>query len=465
MARKKQAKTPEQRLGEALVPCEEQPYAVPDNWCWVRASAVLKPMETANPRGKSFDYIDIDAIDNKVQAIREVKTLPVEKAPSRAKRKVHDGDTLFSMVRPYLRNIAYVDSSHDDCIASTGFYVCSPNAAIDRRYLYHLLCSNYTVNGLTSFMKGDNSPSIKKGDFDSFPLPLPPLAEQRRIVERVEGLFAKLDEAENKIHDALDSARHWRISLLHSAFSGQLARDWQGDRDLSDATWEARRFDEVAEIKQRLVDPADYPNLPHIAPDNIEKETGRLLQYRTVSEDGVISGKHRFYPGQIVYSKIRPYLSKVIIADFEGLCSADMYPIEAKIDTHYLWLYMLSQDFLAQTYDAGSRTVLPKINMKSLSAIRVPTPSIEEQKVIVDILMAALSRRNEAELLLNQALQRIGKMRSVVLAKALRGRLGTNETGDPSAQKELLAMFQSKVTRNKLCQLSDSDSRKAREFA
>ena len=173
MARKKQAKTPEQRLGEALVPCEEQPYAVPDNWwCWVRASAVLKPMETANPSGKSFDYIDIDAIDNKAQAIREVKTLPVEKAPSRAKRKVHDGDTLFSMVRPYLRNIAYVDSSHDDCIASTGFYVCSPNAAIDRRYLYHLLCSNYTVNGLTSFMKGDNSPSIKKGNFDSFPLPL-----------------------------------------------------------------------------------------------------------------------------------------------------------------------------------------------------------------------------------------------------------------------------------------------------
>lgn len=442
MARKKQVKTPEQRLEEALVPREEQPYAVPDNWCWARLGACINKTTEKQTVCTSEDlYIGLENMESGKGIISygDASSLKSDKAV------FHPGQVLYGRLRPYLdkHDVAKVEG-----ICSTDILVYDVNPCSDARYIDYLMSTSRFVRYASSCAKGVNLPRVSPADVERFAIPLPPLAEQRRIVERVEGLFAKLDEAENKIHDALDSARHWRISLLHSAFSGQLTRDWQGDRDLSDATWEARRFDEVAEIKQRLVDPADYPNLPHIAPDNIEKETGRLLQYRTVSEDGVISGKHRFYPGQIVYSKIRPYLSKVIIADFEGLCSADMYPIEAKIDTHYLWLYMLSQDFLAQTYDAGSRTVLPKINMKSLSAIRVPTPSIEEQKVIVDILMAALSRRNEAELLLNQALQRIGEMRSVVLAKALRGRLGTNETGDPSAQKELLAMFQSKVTRN-----------------
>ena len=440
MARKKQAKTPEQLLGEALVPCEEQPYAVPDNWCWVRASAVLRPMETANLDGESFDYIDIDAIDNKARAIREVKTLPVEKAPSRAKRRVHDGDTLFSMVRPYLRNIAYVDSSHDDCVASTGFYVCSPNAVIDRRYLYHLLCSDYTVNGLTSFMKGDNSPSIKKGDFDAFPLPIPPLAEQRRIVERVEGLFAKLDEAEGAIQNVHASARRRRVSLLHSAFTGELSKSWREDRKLPDSSWKNKRFDEVATVKTNLVDPAKYLDMPHIAPDNIERETGKLLGFNTVSIDGVTSGKHHFYPGQILYSKIRPYLSKAIIANCEGLCSADMYPIDAEINAVYLWYYMLSQDFLVQTYDAGSRTVLPKINKKSLGAIRVPTPAIDEQEFIAEVLSKAITKLNSTEEVLQITLKRSGEIKRAILSRALRGRLSTNKSSDVASKEMLLEL-------------------------
>lgn len=344
------------------------------------------------------------------------------------------------MVRPYLRNIAYVDSSHDDCIASTGFYVCSPNAAIDRRYLYHLLCSNYTVNGLTSFMKGDNSPSIKKGDFDSFPLPLPPLAEQRRIVERVEGLFAKLDEAEGAIQNVHASARRRRVSLLHSAFTGELSKSWREDRKLPDSSWKNKRFDEVATVKTNLVDPAKYLDMPHIAPDNIERETGKLLGFNTVSIDGVTSGKHHFYPGQILYSKIRPYLSKAIIANCEGLCSADMYPIDAEINAVYLWYYMLSQDFLVQTYDAGSRTVLPKINKKSLGAIRVPTPAIDEQEFIAEVLSKAITKLNSTEEVLQITLKRIGEIKRAILSRALRGRLSTNKSSDVASKEMLLEL-------------------------
>lgn len=96
--------------------------------------------------------------------------------------------------------------------------------------------------------------------------------------------------------------------------------------------WELCRFGEIALIKSNLVNPEQYLESIHLAPDNIEKGTGKLFKCRTVKEDEVKSVNHHFYSNQIIYSKIRPNLSKVVLVDFEGLCSADMYPIEALIN-------------------------------------------------------------------------------------------------------------------------------------
>ena len=189
MAKKKRA------LASPFVPVEEQPYKIPDNWCWTYGSMVLEAMETQKPIGDAFDYIDIDAIDNQKQMVNNPKRLSVSEAPSRASRKLHAGDTVFSLVRPYLKNIAYIDDSLAHCIASTGFFVCTPKEFLNSRYLYQLMVSSYMVDGLNQYMKGDNSPSIRKDDIERFPFPLPPLSEQQRIVDRIESLFAKLDEA------------------------------------------------------------------------------------------------------------------------------------------------------------------------------------------------------------------------------------------------------------------------------
>lgn len=91
----------------------------------------------------------------------------------------------------------------------------------------------------------------------------------------------------------------------------------------------------MAEIKSNLVSPEGYEEYPQISPDNIEKNAGKLLAYNSVEEAGIISGNHLFYKGQILYSKIRPNLNKVIIAPFDGLCSADMYPIESNQMTKF----------------------------------------------------------------------------------------------------------------------------------
>jgi type I restriction enzyme S subunit len=146
------------------------------------------------------------------------------------------------------------------------------------------------------------------------------------------------------------------------------------------AGWTWAHFLDVANIASNLVAPAGFLDLPHIAPDSIEKNTGRLLDYRTVGEDRVRSGNHLFFPGQIIYSKIRPNLNKLTVVDFEGLCSADMYPIDSYIHASFLAWFMLSSEFLRQSVRHDTRVAMPKINQDQLGRILVPVPPLPEQK-------------------------------------------------------------------------------------
>ena len=163
-----------------------------DDWKWLKGYDFFLPMESTSLKGKTFKYIDIDAIDNKNCRIREVKIIPTSQRPSRASRKTEKGDVLFSMVRPYLRNIAMVTET--DCIASTGFFVCRPSKLLDSKYCYYLMTSDMVVNELNFLMTGDNSPSIRKDDILNHVYPIPPLAEQQRIVAKIEELFTQIDK-------------------------------------------------------------------------------------------------------------------------------------------------------------------------------------------------------------------------------------------------------------------------------
>ena len=168
-------------------------WNIPNGWCWVMVSDVFSPMKRKLPEGDNFWYIDIDSVDNK-RNVAYPKNISTATAPSRASRFTQKGDVVFSMVRPYLRNIALVPE--DDCIASTGFYVFHPSDAILSKYSYILTLSSFFVDGLNSYMKGDNSPSINKDNVESFVIPLPPINEQKRIVAKIEELYSVLDEIE-----------------------------------------------------------------------------------------------------------------------------------------------------------------------------------------------------------------------------------------------------------------------------
>lgn len=192
-----------------------------DSWENICLGKGLFPMKTRKPSGKTFRYIDIDAIDNKKQIVKEPKVILTEKAPSRASRAVENDDVLFSMVRPYLKNIALIDEKLSDCIASTGFYVCKCKPNLNAKFLYYLLCFDKTIDYLMQFMKGDNSPSIRKDDLLDMEIKLPTIEEQQEIVNIIDRIFIKYDKIKD-LQAQIDKIELLKKSILAKAFRGEL---------------------------------------------------------------------------------------------------------------------------------------------------------------------------------------------------------------------------------------------------
>jgi type I restriction enzyme S subunit len=188
---------------------------------------------------------------------------------------------------------------------------------------------------------------------------------------------------------------------------------------------------EVVSVRSSLVDPrrADFQHFPLIAPDSIERDTGRLLEYESVSQSGVTSGKYRFESGDVLYSKIRPYLNKVVLVDFAGLCSADMYALAvnpAKIISDYFVHLLRSPEFLAYTSRLSNRANIPKLNREQLTRFRFDLPSIDAQRRIVAILGEADTLRAKRRLVV----QKIGELTRAVFNDMFGGQPVDQKLGD-----------------------------------
>lgn len=222
---------------------------------------------------------------------------------------------------------------------------------------------------------------------------LPNLKEQHRIADFLGSKCSEIDTLIEHLRARMESAKEYKKAVITEVVTKGLDKDakmkdsgveWIGE--IPDG-WKVVRFKHIASIKSNLVQPDKYMKYPQIAPDNIEKDTGRLLSHQTVEESGVISGNHLFYRGQILYSKIRPNLNKLTVAPFDGLCSADMYPIESKLPTLFMVYSMLSTYFVSQvSLIIQDRVKMPKINQEELGEIKVAVPSQQEMLTIADYL-------------------------------------------------------------------------------
>ena len=166
---------------------------LPNNWILTKLKDVLLPMTSRKPQGDNFRYIDIEAVDNKNNVIRKPKLIKTENAPSRASREVKEGDVLFSIVRPYLKNIAIVTKEFSDCVATTGFYVCRPSKIIKTEFLFYYLLSPMCIDSVMPYMKGDNSPSIRGENLEELLIALPSLEIQKKVCTKVNNLLLKIN--------------------------------------------------------------------------------------------------------------------------------------------------------------------------------------------------------------------------------------------------------------------------------
>ena len=190
-----------EKIGDRIMNIDDEiPFEVPDNWSWCRGYSCFKGIESTKPQGEFFDYIDIDSIDNRLHRIKKPKHLLVSDAPSRANRSVKNGSVLFSLVRPYLENIALIEEKYSHCIASTGFYVCNSNGAFLPEFMFYLMISGYVVGGLNQYMKGDNSPSINKDNIEGWLYPIPPIKEQKKIFTKLQTVFAMIESVEKGLN-------------------------------------------------------------------------------------------------------------------------------------------------------------------------------------------------------------------------------------------------------------------------
>ena len=464
MARGKTAKKDslsiEERLEQALVPDWEQPYKVPENWVWTRGSSLFMQPESKKPSGKEFLYIDIDSIDNTNQKIREPKKLETSKAPSRANRGLQEGDTLFSLVRPYLKNIAYVEEVFQDAIASTGFYVCRPNN-VNTKYIYWLMCSGYVVDGLNKHMKGDNSPSIRKDNIEAYEFPLPPLTEQQRIVDRIESLFAKLDEAKEKAQAALDSFETRKAAILHKAFTGELTQKWREENGVGLDSWEEKALKDICIIRAgHAFDSKKFSNAGHqvIRMGNLyngELDLERNPVFMPCEEiDEKTFVKSIINRGDILLTltgtKYKRDYGYAVLIDIAGLLLNQriiaMTP--SKINSRFL-LFTLQSNYFRDIFFSNETGGVNQGNVSSkfVERIRIKYPTPKEQTEIVRILDSLFGKEQKAKELAN-VVEKIDLMKKAILARAFRGELGTNDPKEESAielLKEIIAEKQPKT--------------------
>ena len=238
-----------EKFADGSVVCieDEIPFEIPETWAWARGKEIFKGLSSTKPSNDFFKYIDIDAIDNKLHIVKAPKQIATKDAPSRASRYLEFGDTLFSMVRPYLENIAYISERLKDCIASTGFYVCSPYQNLNSEFIYHLMLSKYVISGLNSFMKGDNSPSINASDIEDFLYPIPPIYEQQRITQTIKELLSIVETLECNKLELSGLIKQTKAKVLDLAIKGKLVPQDPNDEPAD------KLLEKIREEKEKLI--------------------------------------------------------------------------------------------------------------------------------------------------------------------------------------------------------------------
>lgn len=427
-AKKEAALTPEERLQATLVPDWEWPHKLPENWCWLKLVESFDNHTDSKKKTKQKDYLVKGklAVVDQGQELIGGYTNDVEKSYSGALPIVIFGD--------HTRCIKFVDFPFAQ--GADGVKVLRPKPFYLPKAFYYALQS---VN-IPNLGYRRHFPL-----FNKFSIPLPPLAEQQRIVDRIESLFAKLDEAKEKAQAMVDSFETRKAAILHKAFTGELTAKWREEHGVGMESWEKKRLsDVVTEFKYGTSEKSDYNNkgipvlrIPNIGDNGIDLSDIKYLNHRNVDSESQI------HEGDILIIRSngsRDLVGKAVLVPELGCEYAyASFLIRAKpnhsiINAHYLTIFLNSTDARGQMFRrAKSSAGINNINTKELGAISLTVPSLPEQDEIVHIINEMMDKDQQSKEAAEAVLDQIDLMKKSILARAFRGELGTNDPNEESA--------------------------------
>lgn len=393
---------------------------LPNGWVWTRLEDVTTIVSGTTPKTGTKEYWDGNIVWITPTDLGRMDDIYITDSERRISQEGFDSCNLSmlpinSVVLSSRAPIGHLAISKTELCTNQGCKSFIPSSLIDTHFLYYAL--KLSVPKLQELGSGATFTEISKSQLSRFEIPLPPLSEQKRIVKILNEQLAAVQQARQAAEARLEAAQSLPNAYLREVFSPTNLKKWP-----------RKSFDEVAKIEAKQVNPTlpEYRDLPHVNGENIESGTCKITYLNTAAEEQMISGKYLFPSGSVLYSKLRPYLRKVALADFEGLCSADMYPIE--VDKNWLspdftaWL-LLSEEFTNYAISQSQRARMPKLNRNQLFAWEAPIPALKEQEQIIKKLKEQLKSAEQLRLSLETQLNELNAIPASLLRKAFQGEL------------------------------------------
>ena len=291
--------------------------------------------------------------------------------------------------------------------------------------------------------KGGAQPNISQIILKQHPIPLPPLSEQQRIVERIEELFAKLDEAKERLQEVAESFAVRKAALLHKAFTGELTKQWRLENGVSDESWEEKKGEDFFEYvtsgsrgwaKYYSDKGSIFVRMGNLNHGTIELDLSDI-QYVELP-DQVEGQRSKLQKNDILISITADVgLIGLVREDMDAYINQHVALARPKNDLYaeFLAWYFVSDVGLQQMQNKQRGATKIGLGLQDIRSIILKIPTLPEQHEIVRLIDDLLARERAAQQAAEQALASIDLMKKSILARAFRGELGTNKASEASA--------------------------------
>lgn len=451
-AKKEAALTPEERLQAALVPDWEWPYKLPENWCWVRLYSLAHIISKGTtPKGGKDAYVEKGIRFLRIENINEdgsishenIKHITEEMHTGFLRRSILCKDDILISIAGTLGKTGIVGEADLPLNTNQAIsFVRLIRGNLLPQYIKMSIDNPKTQDMLISQTKVTSIPNLTLEIIGNCAIPLAPLAEQQRIVDRIESLFAKLDEAKEKAQAVVDSFETRKAAILHKAFTGELTAKWREEHGVRMESWEKKSVGELCiSLKYGTAKKSDASgNVVVLRMGNLQQ--GEIdwsdLAYSNDPDD---IEKYKLFPGDVLFNRTNSAALVGKTAIYRGEHPAIYAGYLIKLDYDHDKIIGDYLNYALNTLDAKKYCNSVKtdgvnqsnINAKKIGAYSFNVPSIPEQEKIVSAIQKLLSKEQQTKEAAEIVLDQIELMKKSILARAFRGELGTNDPSEESA--------------------------------